>query len=39
MTPHSVQIQINNMPLTIETGKAYDIPLIRFFEQRAKRIR
>jgi uncharacterized protein (DUF58 family) len=25
--------------LTIETGKAYDIPLIRFFEQRAKRIR
>jgi uncharacterized protein (DUF58 family) len=25
--------------LTVETGKAYDIPLIRFFEQRAKRIR
>ena len=25
--------------LTIETGKAYAIPLIRFFEQRAKRIR
>src|SRR3981081_2727616 len=21
MTPHSVQVQINNMPLTIETGK------------------
>jgi uncharacterized protein (DUF58 family) len=25
--------------LTVETGKAYDIQLIRFFEQRAKRIR
>ena len=25
--------------LTVETGKTYDIPLIRFFEQRAKRIR
>ncbi len=25
--------------LTVETGRAYDIPLIRFFEQRAKRIR
>ena len=25
--------------VTVETGKAYDIPLIRFFEQRAKRIR
>ncbi len=25
--------------LTVETGKPYDIPLIRFFEQRAKRIR
>jgi uncharacterized protein (DUF58 family) len=25
--------------LTVETGKSYDIPLIRFFEKRAKRIR
>jgi hypothetical protein len=25
--------------LTIEAGKPYDIPLIRFFEERAKRIR
>lgn len=25
--------------LTVETGKPYDIPLVRFFEKRAKRIR
>jgi hypothetical protein len=25
--------------LTIETGKPYDVPLIRFFEERARRIR
>lgn len=25
--------------LTIETGKSYDVPLLRFFEERAKRIR
>jgi uncharacterized protein (DUF58 family) len=32
--------QSNRMDrITIETGKPYDVPLVRFFEERAKRIR